>query len=397
MELTNLEPSSQLPSMPRIGRAALVLCCLLPCGSALAEAGNSTSPFVKHYERLLHENKVQTIPPALGAIREENSVPLASRNSLGSEDSRHVENSIKVKEPINSLPNAGLRNGLTMGVTKSDRKFLDKSRDLQSMRRGEVTDEQSLALLDFISTNDSAPNDQTDLQYLSLKNDALVCLIEQDPLHVELGGVMLSLVKDTSQDALWREYVLQHYGLFYRARWPVVDDVDVGETEAKERRDFQETLATALFHEDSGLAGTALIVIEDLAMDYPEFQGDVLRRAALRVAKSPLCGMTSRVTALSILGGESQDEESLKMIADVAQNVDESLALRITATGQLARRAKSDMVAKEKLQNVAWLSNQSNHKEKRLKGVAERHLLRLDGELNMNDSVMLTDENDASE
>ena len=146
--------------------------------------------------------------------------------------------------------------------------------------------------------------------------------------------------------------------------------------------------------EDSGLAGTALIVVEDLAKDYPEFQGGILHRAALRVVASPECSLSSRITALSILGSGVDDPRCFRIVADLAENPKEPLALQITATGQLARMAKSNARAKEKLQNIAWLTERRTAKDARLKEVAERHLQKVEGRVVMNDIRNLKNENE---
>jgi len=363
--------------------AALVMSCAFVARASEEGKGVSSprrSAFSQHYEFLQANTSAEVEPPLVSAgLLVGQSMP-AKVGSIQAGGFHPLDLEMTTRPPKSQFSSADIESVLPV-VANPEKRFLDKCRNLQDLRGGSMTREQSSALLGYISVSTRKTASGVELELLSLKNDALICLIEQNPLHEQLGDTMIALIRNPEVHLVWREYVLQHLGIYYRARWP-----EITSTAYKaERNAIQETLAAALFHEDSPLAGTALIVVEDLSNDYPEFGKSILYRAARRVATSEDCSIASKLSAISIIGGEDKNEESLRIVADIVEDESEPFALRVTAIGKLSRMANSSVSAKERLQNIAWLSDRRSQNGKRLGDLAEMHLAGIDKKMKMTD------------
>lgn len=224
--------------------------------------------------------------------------------------------------------------------------FRAKNAELSQLRQSDFSKEECNALMSFIVTKRLKDDGREDLYHLSHKNDALACLIEHRPVPSGLGQLMISIVGDETEDPIWREYVLQYFYDYYHAKWPVETEVEA--SDISERILFQRALAAAAFHDDSGIAGTALIVLEELSSDYPEFTPAIINKAARRVALSPDCCVSSRITAVSVLG-EQTNNEDIETISRIANDSTAQLALRVAATGRIARWANVNADAQGQL------------------------------------------------
>ncbi|MDQ8209679.1 hypothetical protein QEH52_19325 [Coraliomargarita sp. SDUM461003] len=88
--------------------------------------------------------------------------------------------------------------------------FLNKCRAIRSVSEGAMALDEVFALTSFVATRSPMKDEQEDLKFLSLKNDALVCLIQAEPLPDDFGGLMLSMVVDETEGPIWREYSDTH-------------------------------------------------------------------------------------------------------------------------------------------------------------------------------------------
>ena len=255
-------------------------------------------------------------------------------------------------------------------LSSEDASFLEKGSLLGSLRHGVLTDEQCDGLLHFIQTDQFQESGKESSQFLSLKNDALECLLELSELPVGLTAAMIRMVRDESKDPIWREYVLQHFVMLYRAKWPADSPQDTKKGQ-RERRAIQRALAASIFHCDSGLAGTALIVVEDLSRDYPEFE-NVLSRSAKMIARDEKACMSSRTTALSMIEG-SAEPETIALAGELASNQQHPLAIRIAATGRLREWSHASAQAHAELQKVKSVQN-GGRKARMLQAVAEERI-----------------------
>lgn len=168
------------------------------------------------------------------------------------------------------------------------------------------------------------------LSEMSLKNDMLVRYIESDADREAVGRLMLHVVHDSSQSPLWREYVLQHFVVFYEATW---GDAEAGHLD--DLRDaFQSVLANCLF-EDSALCGTSVINLLYLCETCPEFDDTLVLQAAERIAADTSTRPESRISALQLLG-ETGGLESTRIAAVVINEAPRPNAgVRLAALGVL--------------------------------------------------------------
>lgn len=239
--------------------------------------------------------------------------------------------------------------------------FSSKNGELITLRADGIDDAECAALMSFLATRKLNDDGSEDLYHLSLKNDALICLIEHRPLPAGLGKLMIEVVQDEAEGPIWREYVLQYYPDFYRASWPV------GEAHApsagQDRLAMQRSIAAAIFHEDTGLGGTALIVLENLAADYPEFQGDILKRACRQIVNSDATCLASQITALSMMS-EDPEGADVDIASTIAKDGTKELTLRMAAAGRLAHWSEKHPKARTELETVSRMTEQSKAAQK---------------------------------
>ena len=256
-------------------------------------------------------------------------------------------------------------------LVSPDASFHEKGTLLGSLRHGALTEEQCDGLLYFIQLDQLRENGKESTRFLSLKNDALECLIELPSSPVGLTSAMITMVRDESKDLIWREYVLQHFVMLYRAKWPV--GTVANKEGRRERQAIQRALAASMFHCDSGLAGTGLIVVEDLSRDYPEFE-NVLERSAKMIARDENACASSRITALSMIQ-DTADEEMVTLACELASNDQQSLAIRIAAAGRLREWSSDSAQAHAELQKMKRGEQHKSKQARMLNLVAEQKTL----------------------
>ncbi|WP_309399958.1 hypothetical protein [Cerasicoccus maritimus] len=279
-----------------------------------------------------------------------------------------VESSLKLgAEP---LPVEDYPQSLKL-LVEDDGDFRLKDSLLREMRFEDISSEDVAALMSFLLVRKVDEYGAENLQHLSHKNDALVCLLDQSPMPEDLGKLMLKIVHDESEDIVWREYVLQYFAEYYRSMWPIGDNA--GNPDMPLRRAMQRTLAQALFMEDSPLSGTALIVLNNLADDYPEFGRGVMAKASRRLAASPEACTASCITALSLLPDAPENEDVL-MTSDIAQNSSAQYAVRVAAAGRLAKWSeRNHPLASERLRALAITAGNSKS-DNRIRNAAQSKL-----------------------
>lgn len=344
---------------PKYIWACLVSLSGLSWGSLVADDGSSTEQ--------------STFNTVLTALESQVSIDTTQGNSF-----RPLERYINVPElskllPLENVPDEWGR----LDFLKDDSvAFMEKSKLLHSLRHGHVEESESIYLLYYLAYNEYIHEGGEDMYALSLMNDALECLLEQAPMHEGLGSLMLAIVRDGGAGPIWREYVLQHFDKYYRA---YLKDSD---GEGLEMAYMQQALAAALYHQDSGLAGTALIVLEKLRQDYDEFQGASLRTSLLRLAVGENAELSSRVTALAMLG--SMQEPTSQEIAFAIQYAGDStspLVLRMASVGCLKRWAVKNEQAREGLVRLhaAFKENQeTSPSNTRMRTMLQSALSKLD-------------------
>jgi hypothetical protein len=185
----------------------------------------------------------------------------------------------------------------------SKEEYIQRAKIVSSLNFKQLSEIEKNALIAWLAyTPPNEANSFFELSDLSLKNDILMNFISNrlDPEYV--GQLMLHVVYDTEQSALWREYVLQYYVSFYEVTWVEAEPNYLSDLRAA----FQAVLANCLF-ESSALCGTSFINLIYLSDSCPEFDLELVKQAAKRIACDKNTLPESRISALQLLGerGES--------------------------------------------------------------------------------------------
>jgi hypothetical protein len=192
-----------------------------------------------------------------------------------------------------------------------------------------------------------------------LRNVILDKLVEQSNPSADLPAVLVSIYQNQEQDIVMRDYAVQHMN-------PAYPRANEEEKTALSRALWQATEET-----DSSIAGTALLALNDLARNHPEFNRDQIAQTALKLAGDEHCGELARITAVQLCG-QKQVTQAATLVLQLAQSAS-SMPLRIAAIAALGDLGDQD--AETFLQGIAAGG------EDRLKPAAQTALKRLEKRL----------------
>jgi len=133
-------------------------------------------------------------------------------------------------------------------------------------------------------------------QYNSLKNEVLDYLITLRPMPQGLGSLIVRMYNDRSLDMMWRDYCVQHFALYYEAKWP---DGSPPQNNSESRM-IRDAFWAAALETDSTITGSALIGMERLSRRYPEMDKDAVAGYALSLAMTDTSPHATRTTALQV-------------------------------------------------------------------------------------------------
>ena len=204
-------------------------------------------------------------------------------------------------------------------VSQPDTSIADRVRKLRSLDREINTNEASdfYAYLRLPAPSGGPHRSQENW----LRNVMLDKLVEMGTPPAGLAALLIGIYQDPSQDVVMRDYAIQHIAPMYAAAPP--DDKNA----------LRETLWNAVGEITNSIGGTALLGLEELASDHPEFGWDKLAEAVFRSAVNGQSSDLVRITAIQICArmGITQATE---MIVEVAQN-SPSVPLRMSALAAL--------------------------------------------------------------
>ena len=133
-------------------------------------------------------------------------------------------------------------------------------------------------------------------QYNSLKNEVLDYLIALRPMPQGLGSLIVRMYNDRSLDMMWRDYCVQHFALYYEAKW---SDGSPPQNNSESRM-IRDAFWAAALETDSTITGSALIGMERLSRRYPEMDKDAVAGYALSLAMTDTSPHATRTTALQV-------------------------------------------------------------------------------------------------
>lgn len=295
------------------------------------------------------------------------SGPGKTANSLASGKSSHTAQ--KTLSAMDLPENIRVIAGL-----EPDKSYQRRCRAIQSLGKNLTTNEIA-GLYVFLACNyDDHKNDLQPLEFESIRNDTLDALLRQNQLPADLGEQMLKMFNDPGQNAIWRDYCLQHFQPYCEIRWKAPETV----TKDPEWAQITNAYWQATEETDSTIAGTALIGMRTVAGKYPALSKEQVAQRALALAMDDACGEPSRITALRICGQMGQ--QAVVPQARVLAQTGQTLLLRCAAMATLGDLGEqADM---ELLQSFSAAPDQ------RVRGIAASALKRLRGRLAKTDQAL---------
>ncbi len=191
-----------------------------------------------------------------------------------------------------------------------------------------------------------------------LKNDVLDALLNQVSLPRDLADMLIGLYQDHDQDAVTRDYALQHLVSCYER---LINDPTMT------RRGIESTLWQAISETDMSIGGTALLGLHRLSGLTAEIDAKELDKAALQLAKDDRASHLVRTTALQVCA-ERGISEIRQILLELAQSGTD-VPLQISAIAALGRLGTQ--------QEVALLEQLLLGETERLKPAARTALKRL--------------------
>jgi len=162
----------------------------------------------------------------------------------------------------------------------------------------------------------------------ALKNDALQVLIAQETIPSGLLEEILGMYRDPAVDVLWRHYCLQHIAMYIQRRWP---PADAGRTDDPDYRKALAAYEEALTIRGGGFAGTAMLGLARLSMEYPDVGPTRVGSVCLESALNEREDVATRVTAIALCGTLGQTNVLSR--ARIVAQVGEVMPLRLAAIG----------------------------------------------------------------
>lgn len=310
-------------------------------------------------------------PPRTGAATGSHAAthapPESDRKRAQELESRKAELRSKVSETV----------AVAAALTQ-EKRYFQRLNAIRSLGK-KLSPAEKDALYLFLDSRFAEQKDLSVLTFNALKNDILNALEAQESVPEDLGLQLVRMYRDSGQDDVWRDYCIQHLGLFYEARWPKGAPLD-----DKQRKEIDAAYWEAVADTTKPTAGTALIGMKRLAAmaplsgesgakdaagarRYPEFDMDRIAEAALRVAGDTGACEGARTTAMAMCGEIGRPEALPAM--RVAAQTGESVMFRMASIAALGTCGESSDM--ELLQALA------QEKETRIRAAAESAAKRL--------------------
>ncbi|HTI98993.1 MAG TPA: HEAT repeat domain-containing protein [Dongiaceae bacterium] len=155
-----------------------------------------------------------------------------------------------------------------------------------------------------------------------LRNELLDKLVSQPVLPADLAQLLVAIHQDTNQSPVMRDYAIQHVTPVY------------GQENGTEQAMLQATLWQTTQESDSGIAGTALLALQQLAQTDAGLERDRIGETALKLAGDDHASELARITAIQVCGRLTVTQAGPEALA-LAQDASQSTPLRLAAIATL--------------------------------------------------------------
>ncbi|RKX38561.1 MAG: hypothetical protein DRP64_15505, partial [Verrucomicrobia bacterium] len=233
--------------------------------------------------------------------------------------------------------------------------------------------------------------------YNSIRNDLYEVLLRQKEMPEGLGDLLTGVVNNPDQDGMWRNYCIQFMAPCYERLTteytentegdlatkntkeheertsvnPVASSVAGGEI--AELKAVRESLWNALDERDNSNAGTALLGLDKLSRNHPEFEREQIDAAMLDLASDNEASVANRITALRLCG-ERGNDQALETARALAQNGDTTM-LRCAAIATLG-----ELGTEEDLALLETYAASADERIQRIQRIAQNSLEKLASE-----------------
>lgn len=214
--------------------------------------------------------------------------------------------------------------------------------------------------------------------YNSIRNDLYEVLLRQKDMPEGLGDLLTGVVNNPDQDGMWRNYCIQFMPEFYaKAKGTTKEESSVNSVassaaggERAELQSVRESLWNALGERENSNAGTALLGLDKLSRNHPEFDREQIDAAMLDLASDQEASVANRITALRLCG-EQGNTGALETARTLAQNGDTTM-LRCAAIATLGELGTEE--------DLVLLETYAASTDERIQRIAQNSLAKLAAE-----------------
>lgn len=210
----------------------------------------------------------------------------------------------------------------------------DYNARLEAMRNlaRDISPEDIAALMEFLGGIIPDGLAMSPIEYNSIRNDVMEILLRQEQLPNGIGQLLTEIYNNPKQDEIWRNYSIQFMAPFYERQSNKAGGA--GSSPANnELKLVEESLWKALDERDNSNAATALLGLDNLSGNFPEFEKSDVQAAMVDLATDDTASEANRITALRLCGQQGH-VEALEPARDVAQHGETTL-LRCAAIATL--------------------------------------------------------------
>ena len=190
-----------------------------------------------------------------------------------------------------------------------------------------------------------------------IKNELMDVLCAMNPPPASLGDDLIKIYRDRQQGEVIRDYAVQHLSAYYEqistqpnsapAQSPVptlglFSQHQASPNSVSAQASIQAALWEAVQEPDGSIAGTALLALERLSQEYPEFDQGKIAATALQMVNDTQAGELTHITAYQVCG-QLANTDALPAILSAAQN-GETISVRMSAIGTLGSLGGVDQI-----------------------------------------------------
>jgi hypothetical protein len=217
------------------------------------------------------------------------------------------------------------------------------------------TEEDWSRLKQFLLKPDAS--DQNQLGQV-LKNNLMDALCALNPPPPGLGDALISIYRDSGQNAVLRDYAVQHMAAYY-------EQLTLQNDSSKEQQKIQSVLWEAANETGDSIGGTALLALQRLSQEYStDFDKGKIASVALLMAKEAGVSELTHITAYQVCA-QFGVADALSVVLQAAQS-GETTSVKISAVAALGLLGGTDQ--------IPYLNGLLSGTEDRLKPAA-RHAL----------------------